>query len=81
MGVPKDISKSSWASKSLRSGFGKQCLSSQKSSPACGFGSSTRDASNRVRCSTCGSGVANVVKLTETALTNKDGTGYKKALL
>ena len=36
--------KESWKARSLRSGFGVQCLASKPSSPAAGFGSSNRDA-------------------------------------
>ena len=36
--------KDSWKARSLRSGFGIQCLASKPSSPAAGFGSSNRDA-------------------------------------
>ncbi|CAK0782857.1 hypothetical protein CVIRNUC_006052 [Coccomyxa viridis] len=36
--------KDSWKARSLRSGFGVQCLASKPSSPAAGFGSSNRDA-------------------------------------
>lgn len=40
-------SKSAWAAKSLRSGFGDQTLSHRSSAPAAGFGSSSRDAYGR----------------------------------
>lgn len=37
------------STRSLRSGFGKQVRSTSPSSPSCGFGSSDRDSSLRVR--------------------------------
>ncbi len=40
--------KDQWAAKSLRSGFGQQCISSKVSSPGFGFGSSSRDAFAKV---------------------------------
>ena len=33
----------------MRSGFGQQCLATRVSAPACGFGSSNRDAYSKVR--------------------------------
>ena len=40
--------KDAWKARSLRSGFGAQCLATKASSPACGFGSSNRDAFTKV---------------------------------
>jgi hypothetical protein len=40
--------KALWKAGSLRSAFGTQCLATMKSSPACGFGSSLREAGLKV---------------------------------
>ena len=42
--------REAWKAHSLRSGFGSQVLASKASAPACGFGSSNRDAHAKVRC-------------------------------
>ncbi len=41
-------SKDVWKAKSLRSAFGMQCLASLHTAPACGFGSSIREAGSKV---------------------------------
>ena len=48
MQEPSPTRKDSWRAKSLRSTFGKQCLASLPSAPACGFGSANRDGTGRV---------------------------------
>lgn len=40
--------KDSWRAASLRSTFGVQCLAQLPTGPACGFGSSLREANTRV---------------------------------
>ncbi|KAK9904232.1 hypothetical protein WJX75_007359 [Coccomyxa subellipsoidea] len=40
-------SKDVWKTKSLRSAFGMQCLASLQTAPACGFGSSIREAGSK----------------------------------
>ena len=43
--------KAIWKAGSLRSAFGTQCLATMRSSPACGFGSSLREAGLKVHAS------------------------------
>lgn len=47
-GKAQGIRKDAWKAASLRSTFGTQCLGGMESAPACGFGSSVRDAGNKV---------------------------------